>query len=134
MLRPTSEDPCILVVDDDPDIREALAIQLRGAGYQVITAASEAEGSDRIAAGGFDLAVLDLMLEHMDSGVVLAHKVKRTTPPRPVIMLTAAAAETGLSFDTDTAEERRWLMADVLLDKPVRIEQLTRAIERLLTR
>ena len=42
----------------------------------------------------------------------------------PVILVTAVASETGLDFDAATAEERGWIKADAVLDKPVRFEQL----------
>ncbi|HQA00466.1 MAG TPA: response regulator, partial [Phycisphaerae bacterium] len=79
-----------------------------------------------------DLAVLDVMMEKMDGGFVLSHRIKKNDPSIPVILITSVSSETGIDFDTATAEERSWVKADALLSKPVRFEQLTREIDRLL--
>ncbi|MFH1569355.1 MAG: response regulator, partial [Gemmatimonadota bacterium] len=76
----------------------------------------------------------DLMMEEMDSGFALAHRLKTLYPDTPVILLTAVAAETGLHFGVTTADEQAWIKADTFMDKPVRPEQLKGEIERLLRR
>ena len=45
--------------------------------------------------------------------------------------VTGVASETGIDFDASTKEERSWIKADVVLDKPIRFEQLEREIHRL---
>jgi hypothetical protein len=47
-------------------------------------------------------------------------------------MATAVASEAGLGFDTATPEERSWVKADALLNKPIRPEQLRKEMLRLL--
>lgn len=122
----------ILIVDDDQDFRLQQRMQLEAAGFEVV----EAEGCDKarqmIDSASFDLAMVDLMMEEMDGGFALCHELKRKKPGVPVIMVTGVAAETGLEFDASTSEERSWIKADVMLAKPVRFEQLTREIYRLL--
>ena len=60
-----------------------------------------------------DLAVLDLMMENMDSGFVLCHHVKRLFPDTPVILLTAVKSATGLDFRPGSDEAASWVKADV---------------------
>ncbi|MDD5718298.1 MAG: response regulator [Candidatus Krumholzibacteria bacterium] len=122
----------ILIVDDDIDCREQVSMILRGYGYDVITAASQAEGEEILLRTQPSLAVLDLMMEEMDSGFVLCHTIKKLYPDLPVILLTGVTAATGMSFKTQDARARRWIEADVMLDKPVRPEELRNAVAKLL--
>lgn len=122
----------ILVVDDDPDFRDQMRTHLEAEGYAVVPAATQREAEDLIAKGMPDLAIVDLMMENMDSGFALCYHIKKRDPARPVILVTGVAHETGLEFDAATDEERRWIKADVSLDKPVRFEQLMREVHRLL--
>ena len=122
----------ILVVDDDIDMLEQVALILKKEGYQVIQAQGQKEGEEALLTAIPDLAVLDLMMENMDSGFVLCHHVKRLFPETPVILLTAVKAATGLDFSPTSQDAASWVKADVLLDKPVRPEQLKQEVRRLL--
>ena len=79
----------ILVVDDDPQIRELLQTRLESGGYAVVTAA---DGEDALATlesgGGADLIITDLRMPLVDGLEFLRRLVKRKTYP-PVIFLTA---------------------------------------------
>ena len=79
-----------------------------------------------------DLAVLDLMMEEKDSGFVLSHEFKKLYPDMPVILLTAVAGATGLSFTTQGSDAQSWIKVDKIMDKPVRPEQLRAEVSRLL--
>ncbi len=127
-----SDDKKILIVDDDADQREILAIELQSAGYQVLTAEGESAAEDLLMSTRPDLAVVDLMMDNMDSGFVLSHRIKQLYPETPVIILTSVAAETRLEFNIDPDDKQSWIKADAWIDKPVRAEQLCGEIERLL--
>ncbi|MBN2384124.1 response regulator [bacterium] len=122
----------ILVVDDDPDLLEQVEMILASEGYNVVTANGHSEAEETILTVRPDLAVFDLMMEQMDSGFVLCHLVKKMYPGTPVILLTAVTATTGLDFKANTDEEKSWIKADVLIDKPARAEQLKSEVKRLL--
>lgn len=122
----------ILLVDDDEDFLFQHKVQLEHAGYRVTTATTRGEAEALAAETKPDLAILDLMMEQHDDGFVLSHHLKRLLPGLPVILVTAVTAETGLSFSPATGAERAWVGADALLAKPIRFEQLTREVERLL--
>jgi len=79
-----------------------------------------------------DLAIVDLIMEQMDSGFVLCHQIKKLYPNVPIIMVTAVRSSTGLDFDAKTPEAKSWLKADCILDKPVRAEELLNTVRRLL--
>jgi len=123
----------ILIVDDDLDVIEQLSLILKAAHYDVRTAESQADAEALLPTYQPDIAIVDLMLETMDSGFVLAYRIKQRYPHTGVIILTAVTSETGLDFDLDTAAEKQWVKADALLDKPVRAEQIKAEIARLLS-
>lgn len=122
----------ILVVDDDIDILEQVGFVLASEGWNIIRAQGQKEGEEALLTTVPDLAVLDLMMENMDSGFVLCHHVKRLYPDTPVILLTAVKAQTGLDFHPQSDEAASWVKADVVLDKPVRPEQLKAEARRLM--
>ena len=122
----------VLVVDDDIDLLDQVAFVLSSEGYSVTKAQGQKEGEEALLSTIPDLAVLDLMMENMDSGFVLCHHVKRLYPGTPVILLTAVKAATGLDFHPQSDEAAAWVKADVVLDKPVRPEQLRAEAKRLL--
>jgi CheY-like chemotaxis protein len=124
----------ILVVDDDIDLLEQVATILAGDGYEVQKAQGQEEAEELLTGFIPDLAVLDLMMENMDSGFVLCHNIKKLYPGTPVIILTAVQAATGLDFKARSEEAGSWVKADILMDKPVRPEQLRAEVKRLLSR
>jgi DNA-binding response OmpR family regulator len=84
----------ILIVDDEPDIVELLAFNLKAEGYEIVTAASGLEALNQARATLPDLIVLDLMLPELDGLAVseILHRLP-STAPIPIIMLTAWKSE-----------------------------------------
>jgi two-component system, OmpR family, response regulator len=122
----------ILVVDDDEVYLEQLTIILTSAGYEVTIAQGKEAAEEALLTMKPDLAILDLMMEEKDSGFVLGYQIKKLYPDTPVILLTAVAGATGLSFSTQNPQEQSWTMVDKLMDKPVRSEQLKAEVRRML--
>jgi len=122
----------ILVVDDDMDYLFQMKLQLQNMGYEVITAESQKEGEQVIKSTKPDLAIFDLMMESEDSGFILSYKTKQRYPDVPIIIATAVASETGFSFGLNTEEEKKWIKADLYLEKGIRSEQLKNGIDKLL--
>ncbi len=122
----------VLLVDDDEDFLLQTSARLRADGFRVVEAAGQAAAEEVIGREAFDLAVVDLMMENVDSGFVVCHHIKRRRPGTPVLLCTGVAAEAGMEFDARTDEERAWVKADAMLPKPIRYDQLRVEIERLL--
>ena len=122
----------ILIVDDDFDLLEQMMVILTAAGYEVVSAEGRAEAEEKLLEFKPDLAILDLMMEEKDSGFVLGHQIRRLYPDTPILLLTAVAGETGLSFSALYPEAQSWIKADRIMDKPVRPEQLRNEVHRLL--
>ena len=86
----------LLVVDDDHDLRETLAEQLRPSGeFEVLTAGTGGEASDLVRGERVDLAIMDVGLPDMD-GREAVRQMRRTGFRGPIIMLT------GQGGDADT--------------------------------
>jgi CheY-like chemotaxis protein len=122
----------VLLVDDDQDFRMQQKIMLESLGYEVLEAEGGNAALNKADEKKPDIAIVDLMMEEEDAGFTLCHNLKKRWADLPIIMVTAVAAETGLSFNVKTREEHRWIKADALLEKPVRAEQLQREINKLL--
>lgn len=122
----------VLLVDDDIDFLTQMRLMLEAQGYDVMQAESQKEAEDLLKSTTPDIAVVDLMMENEDSGFNLCYHIKKLSPDTPVILVTAVAGQTGISFGVITSEERSWIKADSLLEKPVRFEQLRREIEKLM--
>jgi two-component system response regulator ResD len=93
----------VLVVDDEPMVRDVLSRYLERDGFDVIEAADGRAAIDRIGEQQPDLVVLDLMLPEIDGYEVL--RTMRASSTAPVIMLTARGEETdrivGLELGAD---------------------------------
>jgi DNA-binding response OmpR family regulator len=93
----------ILVVEDEPSIREVVALYLERAGYQVACVADGAAALEALATDTPDLVVLDLMLPEVDGFAIT--RFLRQRGDTPIIMLTARRAETdriaGLEMGAD---------------------------------
>ena len=115
----------VLVIDDDERIRDLLAEYLGARGLDVEVAADGEEGLARLRGGGFDLAVLDIMMPGKDGFEVC--RELRSFSPLPVIMLTAR----GDDFDRIVGLE---LGADDYLAKPFNPRELLARIHAVLRR
>jgi two-component system, OmpR family, response regulator len=122
----------ILLVDDDQDYLFQLQTKIEKFGFKTITAEGQKEAEELLEKVKPDLAILDLMMENEDSGFILCYKMKKKYPDVPIIIATGVAAETGISFDINDENNRKWIKADRFLDKGIRSERLLEEIENLL--
>jgi len=122
----------ILLVDDDPDILDALTMILESQGYQVVTARDGVEGLANLKAEKPDLMILDLLMPKMDGFAVC----KELQDPRwakyrdiPILILTSVREEasrrryeleTGLELDVDDYVEKP-VSPDILLERVGRL-------------
>ena len=78
----------LLVVDDEANIRLLYTEELAEEGYEVVTAASITEATERLQEGTFDLAVLDIKLKN-ESGIELLQQLVKERHDMPVILCSA---------------------------------------------
>lgn len=124
----------ILIVDDDTDFVNCVRIILESAGYDVASAFSASECMIELAEKKPDLILMDIMMEKLVSGLMLAREL-RADPAFtdiPILMMSAIRHETG--FDVGASKESEYVAADEFLDKPVKPDVLLAAVERLLER
>jgi CheY-like chemotaxis protein len=121
----------ILIVDDDKDLLASLERVLRTKGYEVVSAASGAEGLKSLEAHKPDLIILDVMMETDTAGFEVADRIRsrrassRYLPFRdvPIIILTAINQVTNSRFSMDQGDS---FLPGVLdfLTKPVDPDEL----------
>jgi len=123
----------ILIIDDDPDIIEAMKVVLENKGYEVRSAQDGAEGMERLKEARPDLIILDVMMRTSQEGFELSRELKHNAQYKdiPILMLTAVKQKTGLDFK-DTAGDTSWLPVEEYLDKPVRPDVLLEKVAELL--
>ena len=121
----------ILLVDDDLDLLEQNKMLIESKGYEVITANSGKEGFEVFKKAKPDDCVVDLIMEEHDSGFILCYRIKRDDYGKtiPVFILTSATYDTGFKFGASTSEEKEWIKADALLNKPVIIDEFVQKLE-----
>lgn len=122
----------VLIVDDDVDSLTQLTLHMTKMGFEVVSADNQKEGEELINAQKPDLAIFDLMMDNKDSGFILSYKFKKKYPEVPVIIATAVTAETGMLFGLNTEEEKKWIKADLYLEKGLRYDQLEVEVNKLL--
>lgn len=123
----------ILIIDDDPDITEAMAVVLENKGYEVQSALDGAEGMERLKQGRPDLIVLDVMMRTSQEGFDFSRALKQNPEYKdiPILMLTAVKQKTGLDFKAEAGDES-WLPVEEFLDKPVKPDVLLEKVESLI--
>ncbi len=114
----------ILIVDDEPLIRDALAFKLTKDGYDVDTAEDGEKAIEMIEAEEYHIIISDIMMPFI-SGFVLVKMLKERGSNAPVLMLTSLNSETAVlkAFD---------LGADDFMTKPFSPNELSVRIKKLL--
>jgi CheY-like chemotaxis protein len=126
--------PKILFVDDDRDFLMGQSAFFGARGYEVVTVDRAQGAIERILEQRPDVIVLDLMMEHYDSGFMLSRRIRQepSLAAVPIIMLSGVAGATGHKFAGETAALKDWVKLDVFLDKPVTGTQLLKVVEERL--
>ena len=115
----------ILIIEDESDLRELLAIVCRRAGYQVVTAENGKVGLDALRGQAFDLVVCDIRMPVLDGYAVLAEMRGPLNLKTPVILLTG--------FSSTDEQEALNLGASCVLHKPCTPQTILKKIGEFLS-
>ena len=126
----------ILMIDDDPDIIEALRILLESAGHEFYAAQSATEGLEQLREVNPDLIILDVMMDTATDGFHFSLKLRgQGHDPEyaayrdvPILMLTSVHTTTPLRF----APDEDYLPVDAFLEKSADPDQVLAKVEELL--
>jgi DNA-binding response OmpR family regulator len=116
----------LLLIEDDRKLADLLAVRLRKEGHEADACYDGLEGLERAASGGYDAAILDVMLPGLD-GMALTRELRARGIALPVLMLTAR----------DTVEDRVSGLrggADDYLVKPFAFAELLARLEAITRR
>src|ERR671931_2830093 len=120
-------DARILLVEDDADLRDAMAAALTGDGHQVRTAADGHEALEALAADGHHLVLLDIALGAGPDGVEVCRRLRRADNDLYVMMLTARDGEADIVLALEAG-------ADDYVTKPVGLAELRSRVRAVLRR
>jgi two-component system alkaline phosphatase synthesis response regulator PhoP len=122
----------ILIVDDDPDLVEAVTMILESKGHDVVPAYGGIEGLQKAKSEAPDLIVLDVMMPDKD-GYTVCKELKADAKYRniPILLLTAVVSEIPKT-SRYTHEMGLETEADDYIDKPVEPAELVKRVEVLL--
>lgn len=128
----------ILVIDDDPDFRDAVTSILESAFYEVVHASNPTEAKEKIFKDNPELILLDIMMDSLFDGFSLCHSIKTAEEYKdfhetPIIFVSAVKEMTGSRFQFK-AEEQGMVGPDDYIDKPVKAEDLIARIKKLIQR
>jgi CheY-like chemotaxis protein len=132
------EEAKILIVDDDPDIVEALKMTLEANRYKVYTAANGTEGLKQVKAANPDLIILDVMMDTITEGFQVSYQLRNADPKAeyakyskiPILMLTAIVEKKQMKFSTQ--KDGDFLPVDDFVEKPIRPQALLDKVKKLI--
>ena len=121
-----SDSEHLLVVEDDPEMRDLLRKVLEKEGYRVSVAGDGAEALSMLGGGGYDLILTDMLMP-VKNGLDLLQDVHRSRPTLPVIMVTAFGDWASYSRAVEMG-------AAAFINKPLRMSELIAAVHATLAR
>lgn len=116
----------ILIVEDDHDINNLLAMNLRSSGYDIESSENGMQGLKMAQAGAYDMIILDLMLPEID-GLEICRRLRGEGKTTPILMLTAKDGEIDRVLGLEMG-------ADDYLTKPFSVRELQARVKAQLRR
>ena len=123
----------ILIVDDDPDVREAVKIVLETQLYQLTFASNGEECLEQVKKSRPDFIILDLLMPKKDGFEVIKELRGYQSYPRiPILVLTVVKKEAaGRRYELETALR---MDVDDYIEKPIQPDDLIDRVKRILAR
>lgn len=129
----TTDKKTILVIDDDPEICEALHEILSDYDYEVLTAQDTTKGAQLIEQQRPDLLILDIMMTTMQEGLDFATKLKEKEGVWGIpILIVSARPPVEKGYGRTIDQDMDWIAAEIFMEKPVDPEDLIKNVKILL--
>ncbi|RJP38764.1 MAG: response regulator [Desulfobacteraceae bacterium] len=123
-----SEMKLILVVDDDPDLVEAVSMKLEAENYRVAKAYDGVEAMESIKAEKPALVVLDVMMPRKN-GWVVCDEIKKNDQLKDIAVVMLTAVADAVQTTSYTHYEGKTTLADDYIPKPIDLDKLMEIIE-----
>ena len=121
----------ILLLDDEANVREVLALSLNSFGHDVVSIATPEEATQILEQQAFDVVITDLRMDGEDKGLDVVRQAKSIQPDTIVLLLTAyASAETAVeamrngAFDYITKPVSRTELGDII-ERALAVKDIT---------
>jgi DNA-binding response OmpR family regulator len=118
----------ILVVDDDPDLVEALAMKLASKNFRVTKAYDGVEAWEKIKLDRPDVMVLDVMMPRKN-GYQLCDEIKADPQYKSIAVILLTAVADAVSTTSYTHHDGRKTLADDYIPKPIDLDKLVAVVQ-----
>ena len=123
-----SEKQLVLVVDDDPDLVESVAMKLESENYKVAKAYDGLEAWDKIKEERPDLIVLDVMMPRKN-GYELCDELKKSEEYKDIIVILLTAVADAVTSTSFTHMDGKTTLADDFIPKPIELDRLMEIVK-----
>jgi DNA-binding response OmpR family regulator len=123
-----SDKQLILVVDDDPDLVESIAMKLESKSFRVAKAYDGQEGWDSIKAEKPALVILDVMMPRKN-GYKLCDEIKKSDQYNDIVVVLLTAVADAVATTNYTHMDGKSTLADDYIPKPIDLDNLMEIIE-----
>ena len=119
----------VLIIDDDPDLVDAMTNLLEAKGYEVNYAPDGEEGLETAKNDPPNIILLDVMMTRKTEGFDVARSLNKEEKTKgiPIILVTGIRHEMNLPFGFEPDED--WLPVKAVLEKPIKPEVLLKTVE-----
>ncbi len=122
-----SEKKLILVVDDDPDLVESVAMKLESEDFQVAKAYDGVEAMESIKSQQPDLVILDVMMPRKN-GYVLCDELKKSEKYKNIVVILLTAVADAVASTNYTHMDGKNTLADDYIPKPIQLDRLVEIV------
>ena len=123
-----SENKLVLVVDDDPDLVEAVSMELESQNYRVAKAYDGVEAWDRIKEERPDLVILDVMMPNKN-GYQVCDEIKNDPEYKGICVILLTAVGTAVTSTSYTHWDGKKSLADDYIPKPIDLDRLMEIVK-----
>ncbi len=128
----SNEGKHIVLIDDDPDMHEAIKMILEPQGFRITCCFTGPEGLETVRQSPPDLILLDIMLSSPSEGFHLSYEMKQddALAKIPIIMISAIGDTMGMDFAKELGSE--YVQAEMFIEKPLDAAKLREAVANVL--